>query len=734
MSRTRKRQGPVQAAEPSIPLVLPEAGALLAGGLWLAFVAAAYARKGLWFHGPDWADMAATVVKAPFVLGGDFVKSSLLAGLTWAGAAGWGCALRRRLAGLGPRCAECLVVNAALGLGGLSLALLAVAAAGLYTETFLRWLWGAAVVGGGALFWLSWHQAADEAAPARPPRGPLAWAAWALIAFIAVGNLLAALAPEIFYDSLVYHLALPKLYLLRGGLSATPENIYSGLPLGVQLLYGMGLSLAGEDLTAFLHAFFGLSAAVGLYACVSRAAGARAGALAALLFYACPLVEYASWACGVDLASAFYVTAALCVMTGGAGDAPGREGGRSLVAGLLVGFAAGTKFNVAPVGLALVLGHAWLERRAGRGWRGPLLMAAAAAAATAPWLLKNAALYGNPFFPFLRGAFGGPEPADWRAFLEAAGSRDLARTFTTWQGFKEFVSLPAEATMGTWPLGDWPGPVFAALFPAALAVRWGAGEGEPPAWRLAAGMAALGFASWWLASSLVRYLVPALPLVAAAVALAVERGAWPRLLRAAAWTAAFVGTLLATQCVWRQGAGIGQWAFLRGETTREAYLGTQRVTYGLPYFAAAQWVNANLPPKAKVLLLGESRAFYLERDFVAATVYDHNPFWAAAAAAADGAALREALRGHGVTHVLMSVRQLHFRHDSPGVFPRDAAAAEAVDDFLRRWVDVLWEERDDAGARQRWLIVYRLRDEPRADPLERNPVRLVLEVLGRQGR
>jgi hypothetical protein len=733
LSRPKKKLLAAPAAEASLPLHLPEPAALLAAGLWLAGVSAAYAKQNLAFAPGDWLDMFATLAGAPAAVGGALAKNLALGALTWMGAAGWGCALRRRLAGAGSPCAECFVLNAALGFGMLSLALLALAAAGLYTPTVLRWTWGAGVLGGGTLCWLSWYQVREELGERRPG-GPLVWAVWALIAFIAAGNLLAALAPEVFYDSLVYHLALPQLYLLRGGLSATPENIYSGLPMGVQMLYGMALSLSGDDLAAFLHAFFGLMTAVGLFAVLRRIAGPRAGALAALLFYACPLVVYASWACGVDLASAFYIMAALGALTGSTGGAPERAGGRSVLAGLLVGFAAGTKFNVAPVAGALVLGHAWLERRAGRGWRGPLLMGAAAAVATLPWFAKTAALYGNPFYPFLHVSLGSLHPADWKAFLEAAGSRDLKAVLTTAAGFADFLTFPARFTVGSWPVGDWPGPVLAALAPAALAVRWGGGgEGEPPAWRLAAGLAALGFCSWWLASSLVRYLVPTLPLVAAAVALAVERGAWPAGVRRALWAAAFVGSLLGYQCAWRQGGGIGQWAFVRGKVSKEDYLSRQRVTYGLPYYPAARWVNANLPPQAKVLLLGESRGFYLERDFVAATVYDHNPFWTAASAAADPADLRQRLRALGVTHLLMSVRQFHFRRDSPGILPREVAGSALVDDFLRSWVDVLWQEREDRGEEPRWLTVYRLRDGPTAVPAASNPVRVVLAALARQG-
>ena len=403
---------------------------------------------------------------------------------------------------------------------------------------------------------------------------------------------------------------------------------------------------------------------------------------------------------------------------------------------MLAGFAAGTKFNTLPAAGLLVLGHLWLERRAARTWDRTAVMAAALAVCVAPWFIKNLAFYGNPLYPFLHEHLGRLKPADWKAFLEAAGSRDWREMFTTWAGFWGLLSLPVRCSLGDWPLGDWPGPVFVALFPLGLLLRWrwGAGDESPPAaWRLTAALAAAGFAAWALASNLVRFVVPSLPLIAAAAALGVEKAAWPTGLKRSAWAAALVGSLLALQCVYRQGRGIGQWEYLRGKEPRAGYLSRQRVTYALPYYPAAAWINAHTPADAKVLLIGESRGFYLERDFIAETVYDRNPFWSAAAEVADEDDLRRRLMHMGVTHLLLSVRQLHYRHASEALFPRAVAGSDVVDRFVRRWLDKVWEDRVDGGEQARWLTVYALRGAPAAGAAAVNPFRVVLDVLRRQG-
>ena len=51
---------------------------------------------------------------------------------------------------------------------------------------------------------------------------------------------LAALSPPVFYDALVYHLALPNLWLLRGRMEHLPGVVYSVFPQAAEVL-GSGL-------------------------------------------------------------------------------------------------------------------------------------------------------------------------------------------------------------------------------------------------------------------------------------------------------------------------------------------------------------------------------------------------------------------------------------------------------------------------------------------------------------
>jgi hypothetical protein len=357
-------------------------------------------------------------------------------------------------------------------------------------------------------------------------------------------------------------------------------------------------------------------------------------------------------------------------------------------------------------------------------------MACAAALAFCPWIIKNLLFFGNPLYPFLTGIFGGGQNiSDWGGFLDASSSRNLRETFSSWAGLKDFLLQPWTCSVGDWPLGDWPGPVLILLLPLALFLRF---ESVPE--RALAGTAAAGYFAWALASRLVRYALPSFPALALCAALVVRRGALGPWLRRGAWAAAIYAGLFNFQAAYNQGAVIGEWSYLRGRISMEAYLDAERVTYGLPYYTAAQFINRELPRDARVLVLGESRTFYIERDVIASTVFDYNPFWLAARDSKTPEELLSRVRAMGITHVFLSVEQLLYRANSAGVMPRDVVRSPVFRAFWGKYLRRLFEDRKEVDNHKRWLAVYEVRDAPNP-PAEApvNPAVSALNFLDKSG-
>jgi len=308
-----------------------------------------------------------------------------------------------------------------------------------------------------------------------------------------------------------------------------------------------------------------------------------------------------------------------------------------------------------------------------RAVRALAVFGVAAAVVLSPWLLRNAIETRNPVHPYFGRLFA-------RADIRSADEQ-------TASGIGDFDinpdKLEAALTFGTFSrrghVGDI-GPVFLMLAP--LVALWVWRRRRDVDVRTVAGFAVLGTAAWAAGPPLGRYLLPVLAVIAALAAAAwndlVESGG--PLLRTVL-TGALLALLVAN-CNPIRGEYLPDQlrCFLGAEETA-AYL-EANCTQLAPFAAA----NSELPPGAKVLLVGEPRPFGIDRDVVV-----EDPFrvpllveLARQATSADDLARR--LGGLGVTHLLWNAAEARRIAESEGreqyLAPLDPTARRRLDDFL----------------------------------------------------
>ena len=121
-------------------------------------------------------------------------------------------------------------------------------------------------------------------------RRPSIWlAAWILaLAPVVAVALLIALVPTVDTDGVVYHLTA-KRWLASGSLEYLPTYPQSNSPMGVEMLYAMGMVFAGDTAAKCLHMALGVLAAATLYLCGRRIAGPVVGAIAATFYLVGPV-------------------------------------------------------------------------------------------------------------------------------------------------------------------------------------------------------------------------------------------------------------------------------------------------------------------------------------------------------------------------------------------------------------------------------------------------------------
>lgn len=554
------------------------------------------------------------------------------------------------------------------------------------------------------------------------------WGAWevvfaGILAAAAAFNFLGALMPEIFYDALVYHLALPELYWLRGGIAAAPENLYSGLPMLVQMLYALAFPLGGDALAHLVHWSFGAGSALLAYAFAGRFSGRRAGLLAALLFYAIPTAGVLSWKGAVELGWAFFELLALYSLARRLESGP-PEKGWTLLAGLAAGFAMASKYQAWP--LLPVLCFAFFAAQPGAlSWkeRGKetALFAAAALAALLPWILKNAAFYGNPVYPFLHERFASGPPPRWRELLADGGGLDPVSLFSSWKGVRAYLLHPWSLTLGNNDINSI-GPAFLLGLPLLFLCRYPA-PGLRMAWLASLSLWGL----WSLSSTLSRFLLPHLLPICVLFASAIEDLLGGRI------KALCLGAILLLSCgnlfwlsSWLKTYGAA--GVILGTQAREDYLKRPHPSYARPPYPALEFVNERLGAGARILFVGEARGFQCRRDRICSTRFDDYPLLAwlrqsrALSAAGPGApgtaqarsllraaALRDRFRENGLTHVLVNLNELAAWQGGARPFlPWSPEDEKLWEDFKSLWLRPVFEFRgppsDDFSSA--WIIVY----------------------------
>lgn len=637
--------------------------------------------------------------------------------LAWvmAALAGTGMALLR---GAGPvalsRC-EQLALAFGLGSGAWALAFLLLGLAGLLEP---RLLLGLLLLGGAYGAWTLARAPKHGNEPLFPAQERAEAGFFALALFANLLMLWAyAAVPETFYDALEYHLGLPHLYLLQGRIGPVPDNAFVGTPSTASMLYGWTLTVDPDGVLAHLLNFSALAwIAAALTGLGARLGSATAGLAAAALFAAIPVASSSSFLTGVELWWTLYLltsaSALLAALELPEGDAARRRW--LAVAGFLLGSGMASKYLAwAAPAAALAL---YAVRRREDGDRRihlaePALLCGVAAAVLLPWVLKNAAHYANPLYPFFHDKIAPSAEVmpSWRYM--AAGS--LAAPGMGWLDFaKEYLRSPWGMVYHQDNHSMSLGATFIAMVAFAALSRL-SGPLRALRW--------FAVACWLPLSPVVklpRYFLPAAAPLALVACLSLWNG-FERPTRRLLAAALLLSMALSMYRFWGWALPRENWRVFSGEETKETFLsrgGSE--LYPSPPYPAVSYLAHETPPNAKVLLFGEARGFYIPRDHLLSTPGQATIVERVSNASSSASDIKERLYRMGVTHILVNYGEL-FRTNQPLRF--SPAGKSNLDGFWARYTLKVFQSgpktltgKDGKKRLDHWLALYRVLDEEEA--------------------
>ncbi|NIA20819.1 MAG: hypothetical protein GWP05_02360 [Anaerolineaceae bacterium] len=400
-----------RTGRPGRPTISPEGGSTI---VLLLTVGAVFAWTMVQLLGPRVAVLAGVKSLAYFLL---TTLACMLVGLGLLRRLSGLTRLERIVLGFATGQAILILLTLALGLLGAVSMVAVLPQVLLVTGLVLAWPWLRVARGGG-------EKVGHNTAP--DSRGPADGLIVGLIVVLAAIVLWGAWSRCVEYDVLEYHAAVPAEWYRTGRIVNLPHNVYSYFPMGAEMLYLLGMSVAGSvgegaALGKLLAGSCTVWAALVLVSVGRRLFSLRAGLVAAALYLTVPWVFRVSVIGYVEGVQSFY-TAAVVLALVGLWQA-GRAGKAATAYALLAGVMVGMTLSIKMTNLAFVLPAATIvcllavvRQRAGR-W--PLAMFVLAAVAFgSPFYIRNLCLADNPFFPVLSQWFGGSAgPAGWTAEL-----------------------------------------------------------------------------------------------------------------------------------------------------------------------------------------------------------------------------------------------------------------------------------------------------------------------------
>jgi 4-amino-4-deoxy-L-arabinose transferase-like glycosyltransferase len=518
-----------------------------------------------------------------------------------------GVSVLQKLVGRGYSAIEYLVSGIPIGIGVISLAVFIFGLSGQLTSATI-WIF-LLIVSAGSLTWkpripISVRGASFETGNA------LVYAIMGSAAFV---YLLWAVAPEIQYDALNYHLAVPATYLQNGRITEIPF-FHAYFARLIEWFFTACLAIGGPATAKMVTFFASVCGAMAVYVLGYCTFEKNVGLWAAALFMTTPLVGWLFGTAYTDSIVTLFVTSSFIALVRWEDS---RRQGWLYTAGLLAGLAAGSKMNailaylfVAPIVILQVLREPSMKFTA--KIRILAVTAFAASLFAVPTYALTYSFTGNPVFPFFNGIFKSPK---WTLDNTMVNASDFGLPMTV----SSLVRFPFRLTFDTIRFGDalprgGAGVVLLFALPFGLLLL--------PRTRMAPRVLIIAAAGYlflmFYTMQYARYYIMILPLVAVigvATLWYLTPSPISRWLPAALLVIVIVQPFIYSLQFWNIPERLPM-TLAFGQEDKEAFLGR-----ALPGYAAAMYLNTVTNRGDKILGVGtENLRFYLRAQLLTSTL------------------------------------------------------------------------------------------------------------------
>ncbi len=250
-----------------------------------------------------------------------------------------------------------------------------------------------------------------------------------LMLIVMLVNFIYAVAPEIEYDGLSYHLTLPKIYIAYHHIINLPDIHYAR---NIEMLYALGMIIGGQIAAKLISYSFGILIVLSIICFTKRFFSFETAIIAASLFYILPYVSWLTTTTDTELAVGFYIISVIFVLF------LWRENNEKILlflCGLLSGLTLSVKLEsilfLIPIILSiLIFSYCSSDKKFSRIILDLVIFGFPFLIISIPWFLIIYHQTGNPVFPFFNAIFKSPLNAIFKSSLIAS-----VNTYADWIRF-----------------------------------------------------------------------------------------------------------------------------------------------------------------------------------------------------------------------------------------------------------------------------------------------------------
>lgn len=469
---------------------------------------------------------------------------------------------------------------------------------------------------------------------------------------------LSCFAPPTYYDSVVYHLAIPGLYLQEHSIYNITANLYSAFPQNVEMIFTAALGLGGTDAVRLMSFSFFIMVSLMLFNFCRKYTGVNGSFFALFVFATIPSVMLMFSSAYIEPGSTLFIVCSVTVFIYWVKE---KRKGLLLLSGIASGLAFGAKYNgaIVPVVLsALIFVEIVFIRKTGikdffKKWAVfslPVLLL------SLPWLIKNMIFLGNPVFPFFYKLFGWGG-IQWTQATAEGYFRMLVSYGVQSNFFKELILLPFKIVNesgrfagGADILGGIGWAFIVLGLPSIMFVR-----SKDRAYKYLLVYLAMHLGIWFSTGQVLRFLMVLLPFFSFLVAYGLgeiykKYGRAVKVLITVIVVSFLMSNVFLLSSV---NSIVEPYDVAMGLEDRDTYLVRK---YG-DYYRALHYVNNNLSGADKVYILGDQAGFYCTVPYVLSFAFAPERLVSWANNSNNCADFLEKFKSEKITHILYNRRE-----------------------------------------------------------------------------